>query len=250
MQFHRRRSSSWSVVRNLLIVTAFAPLFAGAFLGEARSQTAASAAQGQYPIGDVSISIPAPPGQGMVEYGDGRSYFDPAVIANNRLMAAFVLEADAPALHSAAKQIHPPYALVETVRGVENSAVSANDFKNLVDVTTELSGIKFDSSFKESDSEFNERMKGMNLNAQLASGNPVILGTFFLKTDAYSFAKLASVTANGTTIHLIAATILLRVKSRFVFVYYDSEYKDEQSPGQVRAVCAQWADAILAANPQ
>jgi hypothetical protein len=248
MQSHQRRSSSFSVTRIFLTVTAFALLSAAAILSQVKAQTAAGAGQGQFPVGDVSISLPAPPGEGMVELGNGRGFFDPAVPDSNRLMAAFVLEKDAPTLHNARTQVLTPYALVETLRAAENSSVSASDFKDLVDSVTKQIGAVLDSSFKESEDQFNQRMKAMNLNTQVSFGKPVTLGTFFLKTDAYAFGMMAPVTANGTTTNMVVGTVLLRVRSHIVFAYFYTAYKDDQTPTQVRAVSEQWADAILAAN--
>jgi hypothetical protein len=231
-----------------LIVLAFTLLSVLAISSELNAQTAAGAGQGQFPVGDASISIPAPPGEAMVELGNGRGYFDAAIPDSNRLMAAFVLEKDVPALHTAANRVLTPYALVETLRAAENSNVSASDFKDLVDSVTKQIGTVLDSSFKESEDSFNQRMKAMNLNTQISFGKPVTLGTFFQKTDAYAFGMTAPVTANDKTTNMVVGTILLRVKSHIVFAYFYTVYKDDQTPGEVRAMSEKWADAILAAN--
>lgn len=244
----QRCSSSFPVVRIFLIVTAFALLSAWAISIQVEAQTAAGAGQGQFPMGDVSVALPAPPGQGMVELGSGRGFFDPAVPDSNRLMAAFVLEKDVATLHTGTMQVLTPYALVETLRAAETSSVSANDFKDLVDSVTKQIGAVLDSSFKESEDQFKNRMKAMNLNTQVSFGKPAALGTFFLKTDAYAFGMMAPVTAHGTTTNMVVGTILLRVRSHIVFAYFYSAYKDDQTPAQVRAASEKWTDAILAAN--
>lgn len=247
MQF-QRCSSSFPVIRVFLIATAFTLLSSWAISSQVKAQTAPGAGQGQFPVGDVSVSLPAPPGQGLVELGNGRGYFDPAVPDSNRLMAAFVLEKDVATLHTGAMQVLTPYALVETLRAAENSTVSASDFKDLVDSVTKQIGAVLDSSFKESEDQFNKRMKAMNLNTQISFGKPVTLGTFFMKTDAYAFGMMAPVTANGTSTTMVVGTILLRVKSHIVFAYFYTAYKDDQTPVQVRTTSEQWTDAILAAN--
>jgi hypothetical protein len=245
-------SSSFTlpVVRIFILwtVSAFALLAACAVPGQLMAQTAAGAGQGQFPVGDASIALPAPPGQGMVELGNGRGYFDPAVPDSNRLMAAFVLETDVSALHTASNRVLTPYALVETLRAAESSTVSASDFKDLVDSVSKQIGSVLDSSFKESEDSFNQRMKAMNLNVQVTYGKPVALGTFFQKTDAYAFGMMAPVTAGGTTTNMVVGTVLLRVRNHVVFAYYYTAYKDEQTPVQVRAATEKWTDAILAAN--
>jgi len=128
--------------------------------------------------------------------------------------------------------------------------LSADDFKGVADSIGKQAGELVDSSFKQSEDDFNRKMKAMNLNLQVTYGKPVMLGTFFFKTDAYSFGMTAPVTANGQTTSMIVGTVLLRVKSHIVFAYFYTAYKDDQTPGQVRAVSEQWADAILAANKQ
>ncbi len=61
---------------------------------------------------------------------------------------------------------------------------------------------------------------------------------------------MAPVTANGTTTIMVVGTVLLRVRSHVVFAYFYTAYRDDQTPGQVRATSERWADAILAANAQ
>lgn len=214
--------------------------------GTAQAQAVSSAAQAQFPVGSVNIALPAP--QGMVELGNQRSLFDPAVPDSNRLIAAFILQKDLPSLHDGSRQTLTPYAMVEVLRSGEDMSINADDFKGIADSISKQAGELVDSSFKESEDEFNRKMKAMNLNLQVTYGKPVMLGTFFFKTDAYSFGMTAPVTANGQTTGMVVGTVLLRVKSHIVFAYFYTAYKDDQTPGQVRAVSEQWADAILAAN--
>lgn len=205
-------------------------------------------ARAQFPVADITIALPAPPGQGMVELGSDRTFFDPAVPDSNRLLAAFVLQTQVATLHTIDKQALTPYALVEVLRDGESTTESPVDFKGLVDSISQQMGSTLDSSFKESQDEFNRRMKAMNLNVQVNYGKPMLLGTFFLKPDAWAFGMTAPVTANGQTTIMVVGTVLLRVKSHVVFAYYYQVYKDDQTPSQLRAETEQWTDAILAAN--
>jgi len=104
------------------------------------------------------------------------------------------------------------------------------------------------SSFKESEDEFNKRMKAMNLDTEISYGKPVMLGTLFFKIDAYGFGMIAPVTANGTTVRMVVGGAIFRAKNRVLFAYFYAVYKDDQTVGQVRAETEQWTDAILAAN--
>jgi hypothetical protein len=223
---------------------------AGPGTGTAQAQVVASDAQAQFPVGGLTIALPAPTGQEMVELGGDRHLFDPAVPDSNRLIAAFLLKKDVATLLSGGKGTPNPYAFVEVLRTGEYMSVSGDDFKGMADSIAKQTGDVVDSTFKEGEEEFNRKMKAMDLNVQVTYGKPVMLGTFFYKTDAYAFGMIAPVTADGQTTNMIVGTVLLRVKDRVLFAYYYSAYQNDETPGQVRAASERWADAILAANAQ
>ncbi|MGD0738990.1 MAG: hypothetical protein ABR957_05300 [Terracidiphilus sp.] len=249
MNTRRRSSSSFAFVRNFLTVTALTLLAAWTLSSQAKAQAAPSGVP-SYPVGGVSVAVPVPPGMGMVEVGDYRVKYEVVTPDSNRLVAAFVSESDVAKLRNGGTGGINPYALVEVLRAAEFSDLSASDFKSLVDSASNQIGAVIDSTYKETEAEFNKRMKALNQNTQETLGQPVMLGTFFYKTDAYSFGMLAPVTVNGTTIKMVVGTVLLRARNRVLFAYFYEVYKDDQTPAQVRAVSEQWTDAILAANAQ
>jgi hypothetical protein len=240
-------SPSFLVARNFLTGTALTLLAAWTLSGQAKAQAAPSGAP-SYPVGGVPVAVPVPPGTGMVELADYRVKYEVVTPDSNRLVAAFVSEGDVAKVRNGGTGGIHPYALVEVLRAAEFSDVSASDFKDLVDSASNQIGAVIDSTYKESEAAFNQRMKALNQNTQETLGKPVMLGTFFYKPDAYSFGMLAPVTVNGTTIKMVVGTVLLRARNRVLFAYFYEIYKDDQTPAQVRAVSEQWADAILAAN--
>jgi len=235
------------VVQLFLIVAALTWLAAGPGSIRAKAQMAASTTPA-YAVGGVSVALPAPPGNGMVELGDDRTKYNVVVPDSNRLVAAFVPEKDVPAVRSNGTGSIDPYAMVEVMRTVESTDVSASDFKDLVNSASQQMGAVLGSSFKESEDEFNKRMKAMNLDTEISYGKPVMLGTLFFKIDAYGFGMIAPVTANGTTVRMVVGGAIFRAKNRVLFAYFYAVYKDDQTVGQVRAETEQWTDAILAAN--
>jgi len=216
----------------------------------ASGQAAAAPAQ-QFRVGGVSIAIP-PPAAGMVEVGeDNRPLLDPVVPDSNRLVAAFLLAKDVGSLRSGVSETLTPYALVEVLRSGEFTDIGASDFKDLADSISQQLGTVLDSSVKESEEEFNRRMKAMNLdNVQISYGKPVMLGTLFTQDDAFAFGMMAPVTSSGKTAKMIVGTVLLRVRNRVLFVYFYSVYKDAQTLDWIRNVSQQWTGAILAANQE
>lgn len=111
-------------------------------------------------------------------------------------------------------------------------------------------GAIVNSSAQETQDEFNRRMKAMHLDEKLDYGKPVMLGTLFNKTDTCGFGMMAPVSMNGKSLKMIVGVIFVRVRSHVLFAYLYSAYKDQSTTEQVRAVSEQWADAILAANPE
>ena len=81
MQAYRRCSSAFQVVRIFLTVIALTVLPAWTITNHVKAQTAASGAQAQFRVGGVSVALLAPRGTGMVELGNDRNFFDPAVPA-------------------------------------------------------------------------------------------------------------------------------------------------------------------------
>lgn len=217
----------------------------------AAAPTAGTAPAATFRVGGESIAIPSPTGD-MVEIGvDHRVLFDVVVPDMNRLVAAFLLEKDAAQLQST-NNSGPlsPYALVEVLRQGEFAEIDASDFKTLSGQMGQQLGSIIDSSVKETQEEFDRRMKAMNLDNKIDYGQPVMLGTLFSQTDACGFGMLAPVTMNGTSVKMVVSVILLRVKSHVLFAYFYVAYKDEKSTDWVRTTSQQWSDAILAANPE
>lgn len=244
MQAYRRFLPS-RAMRVFSTVFALTLLSAWAVTSQARAQTPASA---QFIVGGVSVALPPLPGSGMVELGDDRSRYEVVTPDSNRLIAAYLRAQDIPTLHSSGTGGINPYALIEVLRTAESSDINASDFKDLVTSVSQQIGSVIDSAFKESADEFNKRMQAMNLNEQLSYGKPVMLGTFFFKTDAYGFGMIAPVTVNGQTVKMVVGSSLFRVRNRVLFAYFYEVYKDDQTPNEVRADTEKWTDAILAAN--
>jgi hypothetical protein len=244
-----RRVFTPRAAKVLITVVAYAWIAFGPGSSLTRAQGASGNAPARsYTVGGTSIAIPAPPRQSMVELGNNRGVFDPAVPDSNRLVAAFVQQKDVAALQSKTLTALTQYALVEAMRSSESTNVSEDEFKSdVAEVAKEMNSV-MDSSFKEGQDAFNKRMKAMNLNVQVTYGKPVSLGAFFSEPNAYAFGMMAPVSTNGKTTNMIVATVLVRARSRIFFAYYFAAYQNEQTPGQARAISQQWADAILAAN--
>ncbi|MGO8758944.1 MAG: hypothetical protein ACLQG3_12545 [Terracidiphilus sp.] len=243
-RFHRVFSPR--IVQPLLAVAALTVFSAGPGSSRANAQTAAGGVP-LYPVGGVSVTLPVPPGTGMVELGDDRTKYM-AVPSIDRLVAAFIPEKDVSALRSRGMGGINPFAKVAVASAAETVDYNASDFTNLVDSVSKQIGPVADHLAKESEDAFNERMHAMNPNTQSSYVKPVMLGTLFSKTDAYGWGLIGPVTVNGATTTMVVGTVFLRVRKRVFFANFFEAYKDDQTPVHVRAVCEQWADAILAAN--
>jgi hypothetical protein len=201
-----------------------------------------------YRAGGTPIAIPPP--AGLVEVGfDNRTIMEMFAPESNRLLAAFVLPGDLPNLRTGSSAVLSKYSLVEVPRRGEFVDFGANDFKDMADGASQGVSDVLNSSVKETEEEFNRRMKSLDLdNVKIGLDKPVQLGTFFSKPDAYGLGIAMPVTVNGTTTKMVAGIILLRVKDRAMFAYLYAVYKDQDTLIWLRKTTQDWADAILKAN--
>ena len=129
--------------------------------------------------------------------------------------------------------------------------LSAKDYKDVADQLEQQFGAVLDTAIKEGEDEINRRLKAQNLDDdKISLDQPVQLGGFFSKPDAYGTGIIMQVTTNGNTNKVVAGIIFLRVKNRMLFAYLYSVYKDQDTVKWVRKATADWADAILKANEQ
>lgn len=235
------------------VIFALAPEGNNGGPAEPPAATGAASAAGEKPafrVGGQSIAIPAPTGE-MIEVGsDHRVLFEVIVPDVNRLVAAFLLQKDAAALGNSSSGVLTPYALVEVLRQGEFAEISGGDFKQLSTQMGQQLGAIMESSSKETQEEFDRRMKALNLDEKITYGQPVMLGTLFAEDNASGFGILAPVTMNGTSAKMVAAVILFRAKGRILFAYLYAKYESEATTDWVRKVSRQWADAILSANEE
>jgi len=160
-----------------------------------------------------------------------------------------VLPGDLPNLRTGSSAVLSKYSLVEVPRRGEFVDFGANDFKDMADGASQGVSDVLNSSVKETEEEFNRRMKSLDLdNVKIGLDKPVQLGTFFSKPDAYGLGIAMPVTVNGTTTKMVAGIILLRVKDRAMFAYLYAVYKDQDTLIWLRKTTQDWADAILKAN--
>lgn len=203
-----------------------------------------------YRTGGKSIVIPAPEGD-LIEIGDDyRVVMDPVVPDTNRLLAAFVLPADAKIIRSGSTAQLEKYALVEVPRRAEFVDVTPDAFKEVTDSVAQQFGGSLDTSLKNQEDEFNRRLKDLNPNAAAVTfDKPVPLGVIFSKPDACAFGMIMLISSKGATVKMIASVGVLRAQDRILFVYIYRKYEGDDTVEWIRAISEQWADAILKANP-
>ena len=200
-----------------------------------------------FKAGGTPIAIPAPTSD-MVETGyDNREMMEVFVPAQNRLIAAFVLATDLPALTRGDENLKmAKYAMVQVPRGGEYTDCGVSEFKEVTDsLAVEFESL-IDSVFEEVEDELGRRMKSLEIDLNI--GKPTQLGTLFTKQNAYCFGMIIPVILDGETTHMAMGATLLRVKKRLLFIYLYADYKDEETVKWLSSNSEKWADAILAAN--
>jgi hypothetical protein len=203
-----------------------------------------------YKAGGTPIAIP-PPSAAMSEVGrDTRGLMDVFVASSNRLIAGFVLTTDLPKLAKPSDDlVLSQYAMVQVPRREEYMDCSASDFKEVMDGMRETFGDVISSSMKEAEGELNRRLKSLDLkDATVSLGEPLQLGGFFSKPDAYGFGMVMPVSVGGRNARMVMGGAIVRVRQRILFVYLYSEYKTEDTVKWLRKTTEEWVDAVLRAN--
>jgi hypothetical protein len=202
-----------------------------------------------FKAGGVAISIPSP-SRGFVEAGDRRSLMELFVPQTNRLLSAYMTPEDLARLNKGGDNtLLSKYGLVEVARRAEFMDCGANDFKEVINGAKEAMGDVSSTSVKDTEEEFNRRMKALDIpNARVSIGKPLMLGTLFSKPDEYGFGMITEYAMSGNNVKVVAGCAMLRVKNRLLFAYLYAEYKDEDTIKWIRKTTEEWSDAILKAN--
>jgi hypothetical protein len=244
--------SGWDEpMRTLTIAAAALALLSPCALGAQASgagQTASAAAP-TYRAGLKSIAIPAPT-SGLIEIGpDYRVLFETFAPNTNRLIAAFVLPSEAAALRTGGTEDVSTYALVEVPRAAEFKEITPEIFKQVAEAVGTEFGANLDADIKAGTDELNQRLKDLNSSvAGITMDKPVPLGTLFAASDEDGFGLLMQASAQGSTVKMAMAVVLVRVQDRVVFGYLYTTYKDADTVRWLSTKSRAWADAILKAN--
>jgi hypothetical protein len=197
--------------------------------------------------GKVNFSIPSP-ATDLVEMGpDLRVLMETSAPGNLRLIAAFIPPDNLAKLPAESNMRFQNYALVEVPRAAEFRDVDQAVFKTVVDGAREqFSGGDLQLNMQ---TTMDRRLADLGVGAgKVTFDKPTQLGTIFAKPDATGFAMMVPMAANGQTGTMVGATILVRVRSRVLFAYLFSQYKDKGSVDWVLKTAGTWADAILKSN--
>jgi hypothetical protein len=223
--------------------------FATALLAVAVILPAGAQDTSTYRAGLKNFTIPVPTSD-LTEAGpDYRVILEPLAPTQNRLIAAFLLPADLDTIRTGSTAFPNRYALVEVLRQAEFADVSPEMFKEVSDAFGTQFGAAVDSSVKDNQDEINRRLKALHSSAsEVTLDKPVQLGALFTKPDACAFGMVMSMTSGGKTKKLAVGVLAMRVRSRLLFMYTYTEFKDDSSVQWIRTTDEQWADAILQAN--
>ncbi|MBX9735045.1 MAG: hypothetical protein K2X37_13385 [Chitinophagaceae bacterium] len=201
-------------------------------------------------VGGVSIKIPVFDTT-MIEVGkENRKNMEIFVPPDNRLISAYIVKTDLHILFTGdTTKMISKYALVEIPRGIESIDCDANGFNSVVKGVIESFGDKFSTLFKESEDEFNRRIKSLKLSKlESKMGEPIRLGCLFSKQDIIGFGTLASHEMGDSSIKMAMVFSLIRVKKRVLFIYLYTQFKDNETINWLRKIGEKWSDEILKIN--
>ncbi|UUV18064.1 hypothetical protein NRK67_12300 [Fusobacteria bacterium ZRK30] len=167
-----------------------------------------------------------------------------------RLVAAYMTHEDLLNLGKRKSFIMSEHAQVMVSRREEFANISESDFKAITDAMNEqLFENKLDSLIDETEDELNRRMDLLDLDEiTFKLEQPIHLGQFFSKKDAYGNGTIMTGAVNGYVKQEVVGGALVRVKNKIIYIYFSNEYKNTDSIKEVRIILEKWADNILKVN--
>jgi hypothetical protein len=212
------------------------------------SAQTARPADTNFHVGLQSIAIPPPPSTTLVETGpDYRVLLDNLADARDRIVAGFLLPNELAAIQ-AGKSSLSRYCLVEVLRAVEFTDVSADSFHQFVDAVGQQYGAVIPGALKDEQEDIDHKLKMLGSGSTITIDKPLQLGRLYGKQDAAGFGMIVPVNVNGAPKKVTVVSALIRVHDRVLFLYTYSPYTDEDSVKWASSTSEKWADAVLASN--
>ena len=204
-----------------------------------------------FKIGGVPILVPSPTSE-MKEVGDDyRERMEILIPRSRRLVAIFLTNDDLLRLEKEDTPAMLEYTSVEVSRRGEFKTIRARDFQKLTDIMNEQLKNKMESYIYDYEEDFNRRMKSLNLEKiTLKLDQPIYLGQFFFKPNAYGFGLRLSVSMGTEVFEAVIGGAVVRVNNRIINIYFCSEYENVETIKKVKAALEEWADAILKVNEE
>lgn len=200
-------------------------------------------------IGAIPLVIPVP-AEGFVDAGaDHLKTMDVMVVGVNRLLCAFLTPDDyARMLDPKQETVMDRYMLVEVQKTSEDTEFTDEGLEGVRNtLRTQFSEI-LDKTTKPTQDEVNEKFKKLN-SPQVKLDKPIPLGLFYSGPNAEAYGVVMDVNyAGGTSRRIAMSAMFLKIRSRLVFVYIYSVYKEPATIDWLKQMSEQWAKSILAAN--
>ena len=201
-----------------------------------------------FKAGGRVISIPQP-SKDLLEVGyDVREQLEVFVIAQNRLLSAYMLASEKPRFSQGEENfILSQSAAIQVFRQGEYQDFGKAEFDDLVEYEETTEGSEMATIAEETEEEMNRRMDALNLN-KVKINTPVDLGALFSKPNAYSFGMIVKYADAGKSWTTVISTTYIRVRDRLLFAYVTAKYDGTETVKMVTEISENWADAILEAN--
>lgn len=210
-------------------------------------------------VGGISIILPPPEGfnEPARKFHDLWALMETLTAPGNRLLAVFVSDRDLAREVSGKPAMMNRYFMVQTLRKLESTNISTNEFAKLKNMFKEqqqdllerhraVTQRNFDSASK----ELGRKLQDPTLSLKI--GESVPLGIFSEDSSSISSAFITkySVVTDGKADDVLTAggmTIVL-IKGRIVYLFAYSTYKSSGDAEWVRDATRRWLTAIATIN--
>ncbi len=226
--------------------------------------TASGAAQESKPVaatfqfGNQVVTIPAPEGfeDAAAQFEKIRNHFTATESPGNTMLAVHLPSSECRKLGRGEVAPFTFYTKVTVAKTARESDFSAAQFASLVADLQKTAATLLDAnsaSIKQSEAHLGKSLSELNKEkVQVDFGQPVHLGVFDNRPNAYSFMVLVNLKVQSGNDEVVTAMLgglsFIRVRQRLVFVYTYRRYESKADVETLREFTKQWIGQILAAN--
>ena len=204
-------------------------------------------------INERSLTIPAPPGYVEIseQFPQARRFAETLTPQMNRLLAVYLSQSDTSRLQAGQDATWERYMMIQVERQMQNATLDRADFGQVKQLLESQQKLLLAAVESQADRFLRNLTHGDGKPVGIDAGQSVPLG-IFSDSDTHSSSTTLMHYAGQTSADnyfVIAATNVVHVADKLLFVYVYSKYAGKEDLDWVETMSKDWVASISRSNP-